>query len=143
MAIVNDVTLRFMEAVAYLQKSGRVGAISDLAKKLGVSTSLMTEIGKERSNAGVTPIQNIVRVFGISATWLLTGQGDMLRDEQSIQPAEPTIIYKSDPKDAEIIELQRFKIKELEAKLHDRSVGLHSAPAADTPSVGGCQTSRE
>lgn len=44
-------------------------------------------------------------------------------------------------RDAELIASLRSKIKELEAQLYDHSAGLHSAPAADTPSVGGCQTS--
>lgn len=91
----------------------------------------------------------------VSAVWLLTGRGDMLRNERHRQAQEPTIIYKSDPKDAamiadkqliierdaELIASLRDKIKELEAKLTSMSVGLHSAPAVDIPSVGGNQTS--
>ena len=44
-------------------------------------------------------------------------------------------------RDAELIASLRDKIKELEAKLTSMSVGLHSAPAVDIPSVGGNQTS--
>lgn len=93
----------------------------------------------------------------VSCEWLLTGRGDMLRDEQQRQTQEPTIIYKSDPKDAaiiadkqliierdaELIASLRDKIRELEAKLSSKSVGLHSAPAVDTLSVGGNQPSRK
>lgn len=91
----------------------------------------------------------------VSAEWLLTGNGSMLRNERPAQLVEPIVIYKSDPKDAAltaakdeiiaakdmIISTLQDRIKDLEAKLHDRSVGLRTAPAADTPSVGGSQTS--
>lgn len=79
---------------------------------------------------------------------------DLFRNQVTDFSEQP-VIYKSDPKDAEIIAAKqmiierdaelivslRSKIKELEAQLYDHSAGLHSAPAADTPSVGGCQTS--
>ena len=93
----------------------------------------------------------------LNLDWLLTGRGAMFRDEQPTATAEPTIIYKSDPKDAaiiadkqliierdaELIASLRDKIRELEAKLSSKSVGLHSAPAVDTLSVGGNQPSRK
>lgn len=82
MGTINDVTQRFTKAVNYLQNSGQVVAASDLAKQIGVSASMLTEISKERSNAGVTAIQNIVRLFGISATWILTGDGNMLAEPE-------------------------------------------------------------
>lgn len=59
----------------------------------------------------------------ISTDWLLLGFGQMLRSEQAEQLHEPTIVYKRDPKDAEIIAAKDLIIKrdaELIALLQDR-----------------------
>lgn len=79
--MTSDVTQRFTEAFTYLQKIGKVSSANDFAKQIGISTSMMTEISKGRSNAGITPVQNIVKSFGISAQWLLTGFGNMIVSE--------------------------------------------------------------
>lgn len=92
----------------------------------------------------------------INLDWLLTGQGNMRRSERQ-ENQEPTVIYTSDPKDAaiiadkqliierdaELIASLREKIKDLETKLSKRTLGLHSAPAADTLLGGGKQTSHK
>lgn len=44
---------------------------------------MVTEISKGRSAVGTTAIQNLVLTFGISANWLLTGQGDMFHNESA------------------------------------------------------------
>lgn len=74
----NDVTLRFIEAYTHLIESGKITDKKEFAQKLGISTSMMTEISKGRSNVGITAIQNIVKYFSISSTWLLTGEGTMI-----------------------------------------------------------------
>lgn len=77
----NDITARFLDTVSWLIQEKRVQDKKEIAEKLGVSTSLMTEITKGRSNVGVIPLQNIVIQYGISAEWLLTGEGSMLKSE--------------------------------------------------------------
>ena len=71
----NDVTLRFIEAYTHLIESGKITDKKEFAQKLGISTSMMTEISKGRSNVGITAIQNIVKYFFVSSNWLLTGEG--------------------------------------------------------------------
>lgn len=124
--------------------------------QFGFSNGSFASQLKNGKTIGVDRLENILNVYvDINVEWLLTGRGSMLRNELATTATEPTIIYKSDPKDAEIIKAKqmiierdaelivslRSKVKELEAKLYDHTAGLHSAPAADTPSVGGCQTS--
>ncbi len=77
-------------------------------------------------------IENILSLFpGINLTWLITGEGEMLKSDADERPsAEPTIIYKSDPRDTEMIELQRFKIKELERQLSAAGVKSGFAQSA-------------
>jgi len=77
----NEISDRFLEAYAHLQKSGKVADKKDFAQEIGISTSMMTEIHKGRSNVGVLAIQNIVTTFHVNADWLLTGQGDMFKSE--------------------------------------------------------------
>lgn len=128
------------------------GNKAQFANMLGVSAQTISAwIARKTFDAELL----YAKCSDISAEWLLSGIGSMLRDNRTTDNNNPTIIYESDPKDAEIIAAKqmvierdaelivslRCKIKELEAKLHDGSVGLHSAPTADTPSVGGIQRS--
>lgn len=93
----------------------------------------------------------------VSVEWLVTGKGTMLNDERPTSKKESVIIYQSDPKDAaiiadkqliierdaELITSLREKIKELEMRISNKSLGLPSAPAVDTPSVGGKRASHK
>lgn len=75
--MTNEISDRFTTAYNYLIKEELVADNKSFAKAIGVSPSLITEITKGRSNVGVTAIQNIVLVYGISSEWLLTGHGKM------------------------------------------------------------------
>lgn len=78
---INDVTVRFMQAVDYLIDNNQEKTRKSLAIAIDMSVSMMTEYTKGRSNVGVVPLQNIVSKYNISAHWLLTGEGNMLRGE--------------------------------------------------------------
>lgn len=81
-----DISKRFIEAFESLVKVGKVADKKDFASKIGISASMVTEISKGRSNVGTLAIQNIVSQFNISGDWLLTGTGNMLKqDSNSIQ----------------------------------------------------------
>jgi hypothetical protein len=69
-----------------------------------------TEICKKRTNAGITPIQNLIARFPeISAKWLLTGEGDFLN----------IIIDESLKTDSYLVEVQKKYIKKLENEVEE------------------------
>jgi transcriptional regulator with XRE-family HTH domain len=78
---MNEITGRFLIYCEYLKSEGEIKNAAQFAKTIGISTSLMTEILKERSNVGLMPIQKIVQLYGANPEWLLTGNGDMIKAE--------------------------------------------------------------
>lgn len=75
---LNDLTERFLEVYERLLLDKKVANLSDFAKKVGISNSMMTEIVKRRSNVGIKVIQNTVNTFDmISPDWIITGRGKM------------------------------------------------------------------
>lgn len=110
---MNDITIRFLETYEYLKKINKVSNPSTFAEKIAVSTSLITEICKKRTNAGITPIQNLVQQFSdIDANWLLTGRGSMLKNHNL--PSETNLNYKELAEARlELIELKNEKIATL------------------------------
>lgn len=79
----NEITNRFIESYNNLVETGQVSDKKAFAQTIGISTSMMTEISKGRSNVGISAIQNIVKHFSISAEWLLTGAGNMFHTHSS------------------------------------------------------------
>jgi repressor LexA len=76
---INDITVRFIAVYEKLQGLGFVLSKADFAQKIGVSNSMLSEIYKRRTNAGIKAIQNTVLTFpNINPDWLLTGQGQMM-----------------------------------------------------------------
>lgn len=78
---MNDITSRFIEVYIYLLSINKVSSAADFAKKIGISTSLMNEVSKGRSNIGITAIQNTVNNFNqINLEWLIKGKGRITED---------------------------------------------------------------
>jgi phage repressor protein C with HTH and peptisase S24 domain len=89
---MNDITVRFLEVYSWLKKNKLVHTPKGFANEIDVSTSLITEICKKRTNAGITPIQNLINRFPeINSNWLLTGVGEMVNSESQTS-------FKSYPK---------------------------------------------
>lgn len=81
---MNEITSRFLDIYEWLKKEKLVHTPKGFANEIEVSTSLITEICKKRTNAGITPIQNLINRFPqINSGWLLTGQGSMLKKDSS------------------------------------------------------------
>ena len=76
-----DISSRFIEVLNELLKRGCLPDKKAFALSVGCSTSMITEISKGRSNVGVSVLQNTVLNFGVSATWLLVGTGEMFANE--------------------------------------------------------------
>ncbi len=77
--MASELTIRFKEAYDYLLSMGEVTGYKDFATKIGISTSMITEIFKGRSNVGATALQNIVLIFKIDGNWLLAGVGEIIQ----------------------------------------------------------------
>ena len=87
---LNDITTRFLNTVSWLIKNKIVQDKKAFAQNVCISTSMMTEITKGRSNVGVIPLQNIVIKYGVSGDWLLTGEGSMIKEETQSASSEST-----------------------------------------------------
>ncbi len=113
--LMNDITSRFLDVYKYLMENKIVGSLKAFAHEIDVSTSLITEICKMRTNAGITPIQNLVLKYSdIDANWLLTGKGNMLKTSND----ETNSNYKELAQARlEIIEMKNEKIKSLNKEI--------------------------
>jgi transcriptional regulator len=86
---MKDITIRFIEFYNYLINEKKVASASDFCKKIGISTSTLTEIIKGRSDVGIVPVQNSVCFYNeLSADWLLRGQGEMLKKDSTESSSE-------------------------------------------------------
>ena len=87
----NILSSRFIQAYERLLADNKTKDKKDFAAKIGISSSMVTEISKGRSAVGATAIQNIVLVFGISPSWLLTGTGTMFAPSTPTEELRPRI----------------------------------------------------
>lgn len=114
---MNDITIRFIEIYNHLLETKKVSNPSDFAKKIEISSSMMNEILKGRSNAGINPIQNTVKTFNsINSEWLLTGKGNMLKNLVGLTE-EPTNFREQLDDKNKIITFQDEKIQKLEEEI--------------------------
>lgn len=108
----NEVSARFIEAYEKLLKDKKVSDKRSFAAILGISASMVTEISKGRSSVGVSAIQNIVIQFGISAEWLLTGNGTMIKTKctmgDTTLPLQPTSCNKDTKNNPDTQDLIRY-----------------------------------
>lgn len=116
---MNDITKRFLEVYNYLKDRNMVSNPKKFAEELNISTSLFTEICKQRTNAGITPIQNLLKRYSdIDANWMITGEGSMLKISTQNAELNTNIDYKELAQARlEIIELKNEKIEYLTEKL--------------------------
>lgn len=114
--LMNDITSRFLDVYKYLMENKIVASPKAFAQEIDVSTSLITEICKMRTNAGITPIQNLAMKYtDIDASWLLTGKGSMLKSSSN---DETNSNYKELAEARlEIIEMKNEKIKSLNKEI--------------------------
>ena len=120
-----DISSRFIEVLNELLRRGKVSDKKAFASAVGCSTSMITEISKGRSNVGTSVLQNIVLTYGISATWLLTGAGDMFANEVKScgDPVLDRLINMLEKKD-EVIRQQAEEIGQLRANIDELKIKL-------------------
>lgn len=114
------------------------------AQLLGVKPSTFTEILKGRMNAGSDLMALLTSNYGVSATWMLIGTGEMfVNDEQLKQntncgePMADKLLGIIDKKDdtirqqAECIGKLRAENEQLKGRLQKSAAGAHTVPTAN------------
>lgn len=132
---MNDITIRFLDTYEYLKKENIVYTPKGFANEINVSTSLITEICKKRTNAGITPIQNLIARFtDIDANWLLTGNGSMLKSavKKEVQGLDPpdagklALLERENAMQAKIIAGLERENHLLREKVQEKSMPVHT-----------------
>lgn len=134
-----QINSRVLTAVGVVLDTHKELTKTAIAKMLGIKPSTFTEILKGRMNASSDLMALLTSDYGVSATWLLVGTGEMFVSEepqpQNSSSAEPMvdkllgIIEKKD----DIIRQQAEDIGQLRAELAQLKQRLQkSADAAST-----------
>lgn len=121
-----DINERVINAINYILASKIESNKAELADKFGIKPAKFSEILNKRMKAGMDIIQKLCIDYLISADWLITGEGEMLRDKRPCSEAPPA------DRD-EIISLLREKIADkeriialLEEKIEAMAMGGNS-----------------
>lgn len=134
-----QINSRVLTAVGVVLDTHKELTKTAISKMLGIKPSTFTEILKGRMNASSDLMALLTSDYGVSATWLLVGTGEMFVSEepqpQNSSSAEPMvdkllgIIEKKD----DIIRQQAEDIGQLRAELAQLKQRLQkSADAAST-----------
>jgi phage repressor protein C with HTH and peptisase S24 domain len=85
----DEINSRFIRATYAVISKGLIPNKTALAESLGVKPAKFSEILNNRMNVGADLLAQLTIQFPISPEWLLTGEGEMLRPEQSVPTAVP------------------------------------------------------
>ena len=77
-----QINSRVINAVGVVLDSHKELTQTAIAKMLGIKPSTLTEILKGRMNASVDLMELLASNYGVSATWLLVGTGEMFVSEE-------------------------------------------------------------
>lgn len=111
--IKSAVNQRFIVAVEYLISTKMVVYQGDIAKKLEIKPSRMTEIMKGRMNVALDVVIIFCNEFGISLDWMFVGEGEMLKTGQVNKPEKSFTGMHFNDENEQIIESQANTIKDL------------------------------
>lgn len=77
-----QINSRVINAVGVVLDKHKELTRTAIAKMLGIKPSTITEILKGRMNASLDLMELLAANFGVSATWLLVGAGEMFVNEE-------------------------------------------------------------
>ena len=77
-----QINSRVINAVGVVLDSHKELTQTAIAKMLGIKPSTLTEILKGRMNASLDLMELLTSNFGVSATWLLVGTGEMFANDE-------------------------------------------------------------
>ena len=134
-----QINSRVITAVGVVLDTHKELTKTAIAKMLGIKPSTFTEILKGRMNASSDLMALLTSNYGVSATWLLVGTGEMFVSEEqqpqnssSAEPMVDKLLGIIDKKD-DIIRQQAEDIGQLRAELAQLKQKLQkSADAAST-----------
>lgn len=109
------VNQRFISAIDYLLDSNTESNKYTIAQKLGLKTSMFSEILKKRVNVGIEHIIRLKENWNISYDWILDGSGEMIKSENTIKNLDFKELAESRKETAELL---REKIKNLEEEIN-------------------------
>lgn len=107
---------RFIDVINYLLDSKIESNKYSIAQKLGLKTSMFSEILKKRVNVGIDHIIRLNENWNISYDWILDGSGEMIKMENTIANADFKELAESRK---ETIELLREKVCNLEGQIDE------------------------
>lgn len=114
-----SINQRFTESVNFLISEFKDVNKTSIAEKLKISKSKFSEILNKRMSIGLENLADFTECFNISAEWLLTGKGEMLRTDD----AETKLLqFDGNTKINELedrIKFYKEKIEFVERKLQD------------------------
>lgn len=120
---MKNITHRFIEFYEYLISQNIVKNSSSFSKSIQISSSMMNEIRKLRSNVGVKALQNTVAKYDfLNPEWLLIGKGSMLKRDymtHSIVSEEETSYGSSN------IEKLRDKLNQELSAINDEDIAFY------------------
>ena len=134
-----QINRRVLTAVGVVLDTHKELTKTAIAQLLGIKPSTFTEILKGRMNASTDLMALLTSNYGVSATWLLVGTGEMFVSEEqethnnsSAESMVDKLLCIIDKKD-EIIRQQAEDIGQLRAELAQLKLKLQkSADAAST-----------
>ena len=91
----DSINKRTIQAINYLLETQPKLTKTALAESFGISASKFSEILKFRMNAGTEIMSGLSRLYGISAEWLLSGEGEMCKAAEPLTP-DHTFPLKTD-----------------------------------------------
>lgn len=74
---------RLLHAIDLLIKEGRIKSFKSLAEKAGYSSQDFTDIKTGRKSLQLDFLDKISNISSINKSWVLTGEGEMMKIEQS------------------------------------------------------------
>lgn len=77
-----QINSRVINAVGVVLDTHKELTQTAISKMLGIKPSTLTEILKGRMNASLDLMELLASNFGVSATWLLVGTGEMFSDDE-------------------------------------------------------------
>ncbi len=94
-----EISNRFIESLSYLKEKGIVKSNAAVARSLNVSTSLITEVAKGRTNIKPDKLLKYSQNYHVNIDWLKTGEGSMLSNRgECYTPLFNDISFLSDNK---------------------------------------------